>query len=393
MSKSESFDVLVIGGGIHGTGVAQAAAAGGYRVALLEKSGLAAGTSSRSSKLIHGGLRYLESREFSLVRESLRERELLLRLAPKLVRRQKFFVPVYRHTSRRAWWIASGLGLYAILAGGSRYTRFHRVEKEAWSALDGLQTDDLQAVLQYWDAQTDDAGLTRAVMHSARAHGAELFCPASFVSANISADGVYFRYQQDGSVHEGFAATVVNAAGPWASSILSSFEPTQRPLAVENVQGTHVELPAKVEQGCYYLEVPSDKRAVFVMPWKGHSLLGTTERIYTGEPDEVVPLEAEKEYLLEVYRQYFPGHSTKILDSWAGLRVLPAATGEAFKRSRETQLPVDNITRPRLVTIFGGKLTGYRATAEKVMKVLSRTLPDRTPVASTRDLHLTIDPA
>jgi glycerol-3-phosphate dehydrogenase len=388
MTADSKYDVLVIGGGIHGVGVAQAAAAGGYRVLLIEKTALAAGTSSRSSKLIHGGLRYLESREFSLVRESLQERELLLRLAPGLVRRQKFYVPVYSHTSRRRWWIASGLGLYTVLAGGRKYTRFHGVARAEWQTLDGLSTEGLQSVLQYWDAQTDDASLTRAVMRSATEHGAEYLCPASFSSANITSDGVYFSYEQNGTTHEAIADTVVNAAGPWASQVLSRFSPEQRPLAVENVQGAHLELPASVDLGCYYLEVPSDKRAVFVMPWKGHTLLGTTENIYKGEPDSVVPLDSEIEYLLDVYRRYFPGQPTDIVNSWAGLRVLPAAIGVAFKRSRETQLPVDFADRPRLLTIFGGKLTGYRATAEKVMKVLGTTLPARTPIASTRDLPL-----
>ena len=380
--------MLVIGGGIHGAGVAQAAAAGGYRVLVLEKSGLAAGTSSKSSKLIHGGLRYLESREFSLVRESLRERELLLRLAPGLVRRQKFFVPVYRHTSRRRWWIASGLALYAVLAGGRSYSRFRHLDRGEWESLDGLCTTGLQAVLQYWDAQTDDARLTRAVMRSAEALGAEVLCPASLVAAELVPGGVQFSYKQNGVERAGTAVTVVNAAGPWASDVLGRFSPVQKPLAVENVLGAHVELPGEVRQGCYYLEVPSDRRAVFVMPWKGHTLLGTTESIYTGDPDQVAPRELEVDYLLDVYRQYFPDRQIRVLNCWAGLRVLPAVTGEAFKRSRETQLPVDSVTRPRLLTIFGGKLTGYRATAEKVMNLLSRALPDRTPIASTRELPL-----
>ena len=160
-------------------------------------------------------------------------------------------------------------------------------------------------------------------------------------------------------------------------------------MAVDLVQGTHLELPGKVEQGCYYLEMPQDQRAVFVMPWKeDRTLLGTTEHVYEGDPGQVAPLPVETEYLLEGFQHYFPNRPTEVLHSWAGLRVLPAATGAAFKRSRETQLPVDNKRQPRFLSICGGKLTGYRATALKVMKTLQPTLPSATAVADTAELPL-----
>ena len=135
--------------------------------------------------------------------------------------------------------------------------------------------------------------------------------------------------------------------------------------------------------------MPQDKRAVFVMPWKGHTMLGTTEHAYKGDPGQVSVLQEETDYLLEGYRHYFPSRDTEVIKSWAGLRVLPSAAGAAFKRSRETQLPVDNKQRPRFLSIFGGKLTGYRATAVKVLKTLSPTLPDAKAVADTAELKLT----
>ena len=159
-------------------------------------------------------------------------------------------------------------------------------------------------------------------------------------------------------------------------------------MPVDNVQGTHLELPGTVERGCYYIEMPQDGRAVFVMPWKGRTLLGTTEHVYDGAPGDVKPLDQETDYLLEGYQRYFPSRQREVLHSWAGLRVLPAAEGAAFKRSRETQLPVDNSTTPRLLSIFGGKLTGYRATALKVMKKLDTTLPSVSRVADTAELPL-----
>lgn len=381
--------MLVIGGGIHGVGVAQAAAAAGYEVVLIEQSRLADGTSSRSSKLIHGGLRYLESAQFSLVRESLHERELLLQLAPDLVKRQKFFIPIYPETSRRPWVMRMGLGLYALLSGLGEYTRFHSVPKNQWHGLDGLKTEKLQAVFQYWDAQTDDALLTRAVMQSACQLGAKLICPARFQSAQIEPNGCLVSYELDDEIRQCRSSTVVNAAGPWAQTVARKFTPGIPDLAVDTVQGTHLELPGKVERGCYYMEVPQDRRAVFVMPWKNDStLLGTTERHYDGEPGAVAPLPEEKEYLLQVYQHYFPGRSQEVIRAWAGLRILPSAAGSAFKRSRETQLPVDSQARPRVVSIFGGKLTGYRATAERVVTVLQRTLPPSRPLAKTSELPL-----
>ena len=150
------FDVVVIGGGIHGAGVAQAAAAQGYSVLVLEQSAIAAGTSSRSSKLIHGGLRYLENAQFSLVRECLRERALLLKNAPELVKLKPFYIPVYSETSRSAWQIRAGLALYSTLGGLGADTRFKIVPRHEWGTLDGLDREDLHKVFRYYDGQTDD---------------------------------------------------------------------------------------------------------------------------------------------------------------------------------------------------------------------------------------------
>ena len=184
------------------------------------------------------------------------------------------------------------------------------------------------------------------------------------------------------------AFAIVNAAGPWANQVLETVTPKQKLMPVDNVQGTHLELPGTVERGCYYIEMPQDGRAVFVMPWKGRTLLGTTEHVYDGAPENVKPLDQEVDYLLEGYQRYFPNRDREVLHSWSGLRVLPAAEGTAFKRSRETQLPVDNSSTPRLLSIFGGKLTGYRATALKVMKKLDTTLPNASRIADTAELTL-----
>ena len=166
--EKDLYDVAVIGGGIHGVGVAQAAAAAGYSVVLFEQKELAYGTSSRSSKLIHGGLRYLESFEISLVHESLRERELLIKLAPDLVRRQSFYIPVYDTTKRAAWMMRAGLTMYSILAGLGKSVRFETIPKSQWGNLDDIKTEGLKKVFRYTDGQTDDRLLTQSVMQSAQ---------------------------------------------------------------------------------------------------------------------------------------------------------------------------------------------------------------------------------
>ena len=388
--EKDLYDVAVIGGGIHGVGVAQAAAAAGYSVVLFEQKELAYGTSSRSSKLIHGGLRYLESFEISLVHESLRERELLIKLAPDLVRRQSFYIPVYDTTKRAAWMMRAGLTMYSILAGLGKSVRFETIPKSQWGNLDDIKTEGLKKVFRYTDGQTDDRLLTQSVMQSAQSLGAELACPASVTKINIEVSGCEIEFTHHDAPQSIKARTIVNASGPWANRVLKMVSPTQKPMAVDLVQGTHLELPGQVEKGCYYIEMPQDGRAVFVMPWKkDRTLLGTTEHVYEGDPGQVAPLPVETEYLLEGFQQYFPTRPTEVLHSWAGLRVLPAATGAAFKRSRETQLPVDNKSQPRFLSIFGGKLTGYRATALKVMKVLGPTLPSVKAVADTAELPLT----
>jgi len=154
------------------------------------------------------------------------------------------------------------------------------------------------------------------------------------------------------------------------------------------VQGSHLVMQDGLARGCYYLEAPQDRRAVFLLPWGRHSLLGTTERVYRGDPAAVKVLPEEESYLLAVLQHYFPRHSTQVVSRFAGLRVLPTAAGTAFSRSRETGLSVDNAQQPRLVSIYGGKLTGYRATAQKVMRKLENTLPRRKVVADTAKLRL-----
>ncbi len=395
MSTQPDIDILIVGGGIHGAGVAQAAAAHGFNALLLEQSALAAGTSSRSSKLIHGGLRYLKTGHLGLVRESIQERQLLLQIAPDLVHLLQFHIPIYKHTTVRPWELYAGLLLYATFAGATQAALFHTLDRDEWDTLGGLCTHDLQKIFCYWDAQTDDRLLTQAVVQSALSLGAELKCPARFLSAKREGDGYRVQYLENlGKAAERQMSLrcrfLVNTAGPWANRILEKIQPTPTQLAMDLVQGTHILLPDEITDKAFYLEAPQDQRAVFIMPWYGNTLVGTTENIYQGDPAQVQPLPQEIDYLLDTYSTHFPGRDLRILEEFAGLRVLPSSKGRLFNRPRETIFHFDQPTDPRLLTIYGGKLTGYRATAAKLIKKIEKQLGERKEVANTAELPLTV---
>ena len=383
----KSVDITVIGGGIQGASVAEAAAADGYRVLLLERRHPAYGTSSRSSKLIHGGLRYLETGQLRLVRECLHERTILLRRAPRLVHLQDFLIPVFRRTRRRPWQIGSGLSLYALLAAFGPGSGFSTLPQRRWQELDGLDTQQLQCVFRYHDGQTDDAALTRAVLGSARRLGANIRYPAEFEGATRTDDGWQLSFVADGQRQTLASRTLVNAGGPWVNRIVERIDRSHPPMAIELIQGTHVVVEGS-PRTAFYTEA-DDGRAVFVLPWQGNTLIGTTETAFDGEPDRVAPQDAEIDYLLRTFHSYFPGRrQDRLLEAFAGLRVLPQASERPFARPRETLLAVDNRHHPSLVSIYGGKLTAARATAMRVLQQLRAALPNSITVADTRELSL-----
>ena len=386
---SQRYDLAIIGAGIHGAGLAQAASAAGHSVLLLEKQHAAAGTSSRSSKLIHGGLRYLEQFQLGLVRECLQERELLLKLAPGLVQLRPFYIPIYRHTRRRPWQLYAGLGLYALLAGPGHHARFRTLSPNGEDALAGLGTDGLQRVFQYWDAQTDDAALTRAVLHSAASLGTEALMGAEFLGAELDADGVVLRYREDGHERRCRARVLANAAGPWVTDVAARVSPFTSHVRSDLVQGTHILIDLPARHGILYMEVPEDGRAVFLMPWKGMSLVGTTEVPFAGrDPAATAPSPQEREYLRRVVEHYLPGQKFKELDAFSGLRVLPRDAERPFARGRELILETDRSHRPRLINLYGGKLTSYRADSLKVLRKIRGSLPARAARADTARLPL-----
>lgn len=386
------YDIAIIGAGIQGAGIAQAAAAQGWSVVVLEQySEPAMGTSSKSSKLIHGGLRYLETFQFGLVRECLREKSLLKAVAPAMVKKSRFVIPVYRTSRRSPFIIQSGLWLYRILAGFARDSGIRRYARSEWHEHPQIKKAELRALFEYTDAQTDDRLLTQAVLRSAQSLGAAALFDFEVDEIENKGSGFELMSTQGRRLSASF---VVNAAGPWINTVayrLKSVPEHSVPVFdIDLVQGSHIIIDKPALPSCYYFEAPRDGRAVFVLPWKGKTMIGTTEVIFTGDPAVCEPTAEEIEYLLNIYNHYFPDEAVEqgsIIESFAGLRVLPRSKKNPNSRPRDTII-CETDDFPGYIAVYGGKLTAYRATAEKVVKKLKRHLPSRSRKADTRKLML-----
>ncbi len=389
----QAYDLVVIGGGIQGCGVAQAGAAAGFRTLLIEQDDWGCATSSRSSKLIHGGIRYLQSGQFTLVRESLHEREWMLSHCPDLVKRNWFYIPVYHNSRYRPWKIHLGLILYRLLCGKYKHSQFTRLPKSRWPALPAMRQENLQAVFVYQDAQTDDKKLTQRVQRSAERLGADCLSQTELISAQKTGSSYRLQLKNNSKTNDNKADSykaievdtqlLVNASGPWVNQTLARITPTIAAAEIELIQGTHIILDQLISKRCFYLESPEDQRAIFVLPWYGKTLVGTTETDYDGPPEDCRPLESEIDYLLDTLRYYFPEQNFTLADAFSGLRALPKSEASAFSRPRDVMLKIDD----RLISLYGGKLTGWRATAERVLREVEKQLGQRKEV-DTRKLGL-----
>lgn len=372
------YDIAIIGGGINGAACADHLSQCGYKVVVLEQyhqAGLV--TSSKSSKLIHGGLRYLESAQFKLVYECLQQRKYLSKQHPDLVKLVPFHIPVYEDNARSPWLIRLGLSIYSLFS----LKLFKTINKDNWHQLDNLKTKNLKTVFQYYDGQTNDTLLTQRVMQQAQDNGAELLTDACFMSANCVETLCTIKYRQQNKLHEITSRVIINTSGPWVNQVLQNITPEQSQLNIELIAGTHIAVAGKLDQGIYYLEAPQDKRAVFVMPWTSETgenqiLIGTTESLFNDSPEKIAPTEKEINYLIQVYNHYFTLQISrdKVIDAFAGLRVLPASDVSAFSRSRDTIIHFDKTKKPQVFSVYGGKLTSHRVTAKKIGTIISRYL-------------------
>lgn len=361
----DRFDLLVIGGGINGAAVARDAAGRGLKVLLVEKDDLAAHTSSASSKLIHGGLRYLEHYEFKLVRESLAEREVMLRTAPHLVQPLRFVLP--DPPGGRPWWmIRAGLLLYDLLAGRSSLKRSRglgRRDPAAAPLRPGFH------LLEYWDAWVDDARLVAVNAVDAAERGAEIATRCEFVSARREGERWIAELSGGRMVAAGM---IVNAAGPWVAEVLRQRLGAAGQSRVRLVRGSHICVKRLYEGDHAYILQQPDRRIVFALPFGDLTLVGTTD-VAVAAPDQARISDEEVRYLCEAVNRYFeravaPGD---LVWSYAGIRALhDDGAADAQNVTRDYHLELDPASGPKLLSVFGGKVTTARALASDALDKL-----------------------
>ncbi len=374
-----AFDLLILGGGITGTGVALDAALRGFRVALIDKGDFASGTSSASSKLVHGGLRYLEHGSFPLVYEALHERARLLRNAPHLVRPLRFLLPFYAGARLAPWQWRAALTLYDLLAGRGNIHRSRPLSpRRLLAEFPGLRGDGLRGGAEFYDAQMDDARLCVEVVRTAVAAGA---VAANYVAAvaferDGGLAGVRALDRVSGSEFRIRARQVLNATGPWVDEICAlAGEPAEPHLAP--TKGVHLVAPDRGLSAAFLLLHPRDGRVLFVIPWLGKTLIGTTDEVTPEGPDDLSVRPEEVAYLLEAHNHYFtpPLEEGDVLSSFAGLRpLIRARPGEPSARTREFRV----FAGPSgLLSVAGGKYTTYRHMAEVITDAVAARLGSR----------------
>ncbi|NLS00973.1 glycerol-3-phosphate dehydrogenase [Rhizobium sp. P38BS-XIX] len=380
MSEPEILDLFVIGGGINGAGIARDAAGRGLSVMMCEKGDLAEGTSSRSGKLVHGGLRYLEYYEFRLVREALIEREVLLNSASHIIWPMRFVLP-HSPTDRPAWLVRLGLFLYDHLGGrkklpGTRSLDLHR-DPEGAPILDQYSKG-----FEYSDCWVDDARLVVLNALDAAAKGAQILTRTACISARRD-QGVWtvqMRDQRSGEVRTVRAKALVNASGPWVNDIINRVAGSNSSRSVRLVKGSHIIVPKFWNGQQAYLVQNHDKRVIFINPYEGDkALIGTTDIPYEGKPEEVSAEEKEIDYLIAAVNRYFKEklRRSDVLESFSGVRPLfDDGKGNPSAVTRDYVFDLDETGGAPLLNVFGGKITTFRKLSEHAMQKLARFFPN-----------------
>ena len=395
--ENEEFDVLIVGGGITGCGVALDAASRGLRVALVERDDFASGTSSKSSKLVHGGLRYLQQREFRLVYDALHERQRALKNAPHLVRILPFLIPVLSKDGLINPKIARALGtamwLYDV-TGGARIGKLHqRIDKEtAIAHMPTLRAPNVAAAYLYYDAQTDDARYTLTLARTAANHGAVLANHAAVTRLRKSAAGRIegATVEADGRTFDVTARVVVNAAGVFSDDVREMDEGTH-PHSIRPAKGIHITVPwEKVRNDiAAIVPVPKDKRSIFVVPWGDFTYIGTTDTDYDGPIDDPQCTPEDVKYLLDAMNMAMAEPLTvdDVIGTWAGLRPLVTGGTVGQKTADLSRRHKVAASKTGLVTVTGGKLTTYRKMAEDTTDAVLKSI-GRRAACRTKNLRL-----
>ena len=369
---SEVYDIAVIGGGINGVGIAADASGRGLSVFLCEKDDLASHTSSASSKLIHGGLRYLEHYEFRLVREALAEREVLLEKAPHIVKPMRFVLP-HRPHLRPAWMIRAGLFLYDHLGKREKLPASKNLRFGADSPLNSSITRGFE----YSDCWVDDARLVVLNAMAAREKGAHIHTQTRCLSARRSGGLWHLNMERaDGSLFSIRAKALVNAAGPWVAKFIREDLKLESQYGIRLIQGSHLIVPKLYEGENAFILQNEDQRIVFAIPYlERFTIIGTTDREYTGDPAKVAITEGETDYLLKIVNEHFKKQLSRddIIRSYSGVRPLcndESDNPSAITRDYTLSLSGSAEEAP-ILSVFGGKLTTYRKLAESAMQQLA----------------------
>jgi glycerol-3-phosphate dehydrogenase len=378
----EPFDLIIIGGGIIGAGVARDAALRGLRTLLVEKEDFACGTTSRSTRLIHGGLRYLSRLDFKLVHKDLHEREILMKIAPHLVHRLEFVIPLLKSTPFYRFVLPVGLQLYNVLSHGTSLPPCHRLsEKDTVELEPSLkETDGLVGSYLYYDAQAEyTERLCIENILDAAAKGAAALNHAPMTGILMNDDtvtGIILKDALTGEKYQANGRIVLNASGPWAGATLNQVK-TGRPYNIRTTKGIHL-LTDKISKNALVLFAKSDGRLFFVIPWLKYSLVGTTDTDYSGDPNEVRAEKTDVDYLVSEVRHYFPGFKRENIHlTYAGLRPLVPANNKSASNTSRAHRLIDHEQCDGVkgfVSILGGKNTAYRGIAEEAVNTVCKKL-------------------
>jgi glycerol-3-phosphate dehydrogenase len=383
--STKILDLLIVGGGINGAGIAADAAGRGLNVSLCEQNDFASATSSASSKLIHGGLRYLEHYEFRLVKEALTEREILLNKAPHLITPLRFVLPHQKHL-RPAWLIRLGLFLYDNLGGRKQLVKSKSIKFDENSPL----KPEIKKGFDYADCWVDDARLVIANVIAAKENGARVECYTKCISAVQYADHWEAELQSTitGEVKTVKAKALVNACGPWAQSFLEDHLKVPSPRTVRLIKGSHIIVSKLYEGDHAFILQNQDKRVIFAIPYLSEfTLIGTTDKAWNESPENILIDDNEKEYLIDVINHHFKKQisTSDILHHYAGVRPLcDDESSDPSAMTRDYTLEVqDNHGKAPLLSVFGGKITTYRRLAEAALEKLQPYFSDTINKKST----------
>ncbi len=385
--EDEQFDVVVVGGGIIGAGIARDAALRGLRVALFEKRDFGSGTTAGSTRLIHGGLRYLEMLDFRLVRMDLRERETLLCIAPHLVKPLEFIMPFYRSNILYRSKIKIGMMLYDLLSYDKSLPRHRFLDSEELKKIEpNLRQQGLQGAAVYYDAQANSPErLCLENIIDAFDHGAQTFNYAEVTGALRTGQGIGGVRVRDSLCNDGLefsikGRVVVNASGAWFDRVAGKLTDPAKPPQIRTTKGIHITCPSVAHRAVVVFSAV-DSRLMFVIPWLGYSWIGTTDTDFTADPATVHATSTDVDYLLRSVATYFPTlDSSRIFFSNAGVRALVREEGWESSVSRSHQI-ADGARSgaENLVSVLGGKITGYRAIAEEAVDLVCAKLGINTP--------------